>query len=283
MKYLELFAVLVSIVCLCSCKSSRNPEEIHSVVNDLNESCPIDYNGVGKFTHFGCNNDGKVIQIDFKLNNEYMNVKGLGAFSENAIVKAAEDIVKDFQTHTYIDWVEEGYCVDLSIYDDMPDEEMESPEKWNHVYTSDYMNSKKEDFDSQMGFCNTMAQLIAFNYANTVLSRLLPKKTPGPWTIDRISTEYDYIDIYYECTDAGANKSGYFSVFVVDGDGEQKILGGGEHYELTKLQMTNAFRHGETVRVGGEPLFALDFLYKCDVPARYHFEPLCTIIFRDKR
>ena len=100
--------------------------------------------------------------------------------------------------------------------------------------------------------------------------------------MEKISTEYDYIDIYYKCTEEGADDPSYFNIFMVDGEDDQKMLGGGEELELTRMEMQAAFREGKTVRVGGDPLFALDFLYKCEIPARYHFEPLCTIVFRDQ-
>ncbi len=72
------------------------------------------------------------------------------------------------------------------------------------------------------------------------------------------------------------------NIFMVEGEDDQKLLGGGEHQELTRMEMERAFRNGKMVFVGGEPLFGLDFLYHCDIPARYHFDPFCTITFRDK-
>lgn len=264
--------VSASMICLLSCSSSRSANEIKSVINNLKKECPIKYKCFGEITDFKCDVDQKTIMLDFKLNSEYMTVSDFtNAFSQDIKVRAAVDIVKHSESNTYIKWAEEGYSVALSIYDDV------SSNKWDHLYTPDYMNSTKADIDHITG--QTLAELIAFNYANTVLSQELPKETQGPWKIDRISTENNYIDIYYQCTDANADDPDYFNIFTVDGEDDQKMLGG--NYELTNMEMSKAFREGKTVRVGGEPLFALDFLYKCEVPAKYHFEPLCTITINE--
>lgn len=265
------FAVLASLVCCVACNSSKR---IQDAINLLNEQCPIEYKGFGEITHFDCDFEGKTVKMDFKLNNDYMSVERLETLSEDAVVIAGVDVVN--QSQDRIDWAEEGYGVELSIYDGAEDQK--ASKKWSHTYAPDYLFSKKEDFDYQMGFSGrSMAQLIAFDYVN-LLSKELPHQTRGPWRIDRVSTEYDYIDIYYKCTEKDAS----FNIFMVEGDDDQKMLGGGEHAELTRMEMTNAFRKGKTVLVGGEPLFALDFLYQCNIPARYHFEPFCTVTFRDK-
>ena len=67
--------------------------------------------------------------------------------------------------------------------------------------------------------------------------------------------------------------SAKYNYFMVEGEDDPKNLDGEEFQELTRMEMERAFRNGKTVFVGGEPLFALDFLYHCDIPARYHFEP----------
>ncbi len=266
------FAVLASIVCCVACNSSK---KIRDTINSLNERCPIDYKGFGEITHVECDMEGKTVKLDFKLNNEYTSVERLEELKENAVVIAGVDVVNQSQDN--IKWGEEGCSVDLSIYNGA--EDMGSSKRWSHTYDSDFLNSITEDFDYQMGFRGgTMAQLIAFDYANNVLSKELPLETRGPWRVERISTEYDYIDIYYRCTEEGAS----INIFMVEGEDDQKLLGGGENQELTRMEMQRAFRNGKTVFVGGEPLFGLDFLYHCDIPARYHFEPFCTVTFRDK-
>lgn len=281
MKYLKSLTVLAGIVCLLSC-NSKSPEEINGEVNSINENCPIDHKGVGKIAHVECDTEEKILKIDFTLNNEYINVEGLDAIKEEGKVVAGVDIVNSVSNS--IDWAKEGYDVELSIYDDVSEEEMKSSKKWSHKYTSDYLNAAKKDITFKMSYTYDMAQLIGFYYAKNVLAKQLPHETSGPWIVDKISTEWDYLDIYYKCTEAGADDSGYFNIFMVEGEDDQKMLGGGSHYDLTRMEMTDAFRNGKTVLVGGEPLFALDFLYKCEVPARYHFEPLSvSITFRDHK
>ena len=274
-KSFYLLAALTVLACCFSCKSSISSGEMKNAINDSNERCPIDYKGVGEITHFDCDIEGKTVKIDFKLNNDYMSVERLETLNENAVVIAGVDVVN--QSQGSVDWTESGYNVELSIYDGA--EGNEASKKWSHTYDSDFLVSTNKDFDYQMGFSGgTMAQLIAFDYANNVLSKELPKETRGPWRIERISTVYDYIDIYYTCTEEGAT----LNIFMVEGEDDQKLLGGGENQELTRMEMQRAFRNGKTVFVGGEPLFGLDFLYHCDIPARYHFDPFCTITFRDK-
>ena len=266
------FAVLASIVCCVACNSSK---EIHDAINSLNERCPIDYKGFGEITHVDCDMEGKTIKMDFKLNGDYMSVERLEALKENAVVIAGVDVVNQSQDN--IKWGEEGYSVDLSIYNGA--EDMGSSKRWSHTYDSDFLNSITEDFDYKMGLRGyTMAQLIAFDYANNVLSKELPKDTRESWRIERINTEYEYIDIYYTFT----NERALWGNFMVEGEDDPKNLDGEEFQELTRMEMQRAFRNGKTVFVGGEPLFGLDFLYHCDIPARYHFDPFCTVTFRDK-
>lgn len=80
---------LISMVFLLSCNSSRNREEVRIAVSILNESCPIDYNGFGHFTHFECDEESKTVKIDFKLNNDYIKVFWPHeAFTEEGLVVA---------------------------------------------------------------------------------------------------------------------------------------------------------------------------------------------------
>lgn len=274
-KSFYLLAALTVLACCFSCKSSISSEEILDAINSLNEESPRDYNGVGEYSHYECDLEGKTIKVVFKLNNDYMSVERLETLNEKDVVIAGVDIIN--RCNYNLNWAREGYNVELSIYDGA--EDTGASKRWSHTYDPDFVISTNENFyPSLWDFGKTMAHLIAFDYANNVLSKELPKETRGPWRIERISTEYDYIDIYYTCTEEGAT----LNIFMVEGEDDQKLLGGGEHQELTRMEMERAFRNGKMVFVGGEPLFGLDFLYHCDIPARYHFEPFCTVTFRDK-
>ena len=258
-------------------KAARNREEVKNAVDLLNEY-PINYNGFGDYAHFECDNERKTIIIDFKLNNEYLKVSDLlNTFTEDAIVGAGVDVVRYLQKHVYIDWAEKGYNVDLSIYDDLPDEEMRSSLKWGYTYDRQFLISTTKDLDFAIGLHETLAQLIVDYYVNIVLSSELPKRTRGPWRINRICYENDYVDVYYECTEKTP-----FNIFYVEGEDEQKLLAGGEYFDITNTEMALAFAKEKMVWVGGEPLFALDFLYQSGVSAHYHFEPFCTIDFKNK-
>jgi len=269
MKKLFIISTLIVSVFFLSC-NSRSADKIKAEIESRNELCPIDYNGVGAFTHFECDTDNEIVKVDFTVNDDLMSEDGLGAFKEDELVKGCVDIVNN--TSTYINLADEGYDVELQM------KEGSSKSKWQHTYTADYMKSIASDFDFQIGLNHSFTQLVAFNYANNVLAKELPKEV-GPWNVYKISTEYDMIDIYYKCTLEQADDPSFFMIFTVDGEDDQKMLGGGEHLELTRIEMENALRAGKTVRVGGEPLFGLDFLRKCDVPARYNFEPFCSLTF----
>lgn len=264
MKKTFIISTLIVSVFFLSC-DSRSADEIKSEIDGKNELCPIDYNGVGAYTHLECDTENEIVKVDFTVNDDLMSEDGLGAFKEDELVKGCVDIVNNIIS--YINLADEGYDVELKMHGSS------SNSKWQHTYSADYMKSLESDFDFQIGLNHSFTQLVAFNYANKVLAKELPKEV-GPWNVYKISTEYDMIDIYYKCTIDET-----LMVFTVDGKDEQEILGGGEYLELTRMVMESALRKGKTVRVGGEPLFGLDFLRKCDVPARYHFEPFCTLTF----